>query len=323
MRCRLVGVGGCGCKVMQHLLNQGLLGVDYKRLTRRHFDSDIQCMVMDTDAQALEQTSVASKLQIGKQLTAVLVAGGDLGIGRLAALENREEIKQQLQGVWVTIIITGMGGGTGTGATPVIADIAREAGAFTIAVVTKPLNVEGTKRSKITAAALPELSQHVDSLIVFDNQKIADSVSTEQSIVNTFQLANNEIFNALMCICYGPFSSYIGFDWSDVEMVLRGQGYITVVHSVGQGKNFIEDAFYRTFKSPLIDQVDLKSITGAGVLVFVRVSPNFSITLWAKIDEEVQNWINEEADLKYCMLFDEKFSVDQIEFTIFLAGLQG
>ena len=99
--CRLVGVGGCGCKVLQHLLNHGLLGVDSKRLTRRH--ADIQCMVMDTDAQSLGQVSVASKLQIGKQLTAGLGAGSDLGIGRLAALENREDIKQQLQGVRVTI----------------------------------------------------------------------------------------------------------------------------------------------------------------------------------------------------------------------------
>ena len=305
---RVLGVGGGGGNTLQHMINQSLGGVEF--------------IAVNTDSQALNRSTAPLKVQIGVKLTNGLGAGCDPNKGRKAAEESKDDIKKLLQGSQLIFITAGMGGGTGTGAAPIIADIAQETGALTIAVVTKPFQFED-KRHRVNAeAGITELSKHVDSLIVIDNDKLLKNLGANISIINAFNEANDVLLNAVKGITDSITApGFINLDFSDIVTIMRGRGHAIIGNGVGQGANFVEDAVQRAIHSPLIDQVDIKSATG--LLVNARVNQNFPISKWAQINQEIQNYADEEADCKYGVVFDDQLAEDQIVVTILVTGISG
>ncbi|MCR5537310.1 MAG: cell division protein FtsZ [Succinivibrio sp.] len=303
---RVLGIGGAGGNSLQHMINESLSGVEF--------------IAINTDYQALSKSTSPLKVQIGVKLTNGLGAGCDPNKGRKAAEESKEDIKKLLQGSDMVFITAGMGGGTGTGAAPIIAEIAKETGALTVAVVTKPFKFEGKRHMVNAESGITELSKHVDSLIVIDNDKLLKNLGANISIVNAFNEANDVLLNAVKGITDSITNpGFINLDFADVQTVMRGRGHAMIGNGMGQGANFVEDAVERAIHSPLIEQVDISS--AAGLLVNVRVNPNFPISKWEDICNAVQQYADEEADCKFGMSFDESISEDQIAITILITGI--
>lgn len=305
---RVLGVGGGGCNALQYMINQNVNGVEF--------------IAINTDSQALNRSTAPLKVQIGVKLTNGLGAGCDPNKGRKAAEESKEDIKKLLQGSNLVYVTAGMGGGTGTGAAPIIAEIAKETGALTIAVVTKPFMFEGKRHIVNAEAGITELSKHVDSLIVIDNDKLLKNLGANISMMNAFNEANDVLLNAVKGITDSiTAEGFINLDFSDVITIMRGRGHAMIGNGVGQGANFVEDAVQRAIHSPLIDQVDIRSATG--LLVNARVNRNFPINKWSLICEEIQNYADEEADCKFGIIFDDDLGEDQIVITILITGISG
>ena len=236
---RVLGIGGGGGNTLQHMINESLSGVEF--------------IAINTDSQALAKTTAPIKVQIGVKLTGGLGAGCDPNKGRKAAEESKDDIKKLLQGSDMVFIAAGMGGGTGTGAAPIIAELAKESGALTVAVVTKPFKFEGKRHMVNAESGITELSKHVDSLIVIDNDKLLKNLGANISIANAFNAANDVLLNAVRGITDSITNTgFINVDFADVQTVMRGRGHAMIGTGVGQGANFVEDAVERAIHSPLI-----------------------------------------------------------------------
>ena len=305
---RVLGIGGGGGNSLQHMINESLEGVEF--------------IAVNTDAQSLSKSTAPLKVQIGVKLTNGLGAGCDPNVGRKAAEESKEDIKKLLQGSDMVFITAGMGGGTGTGAAPVIAEIAKETGALTVAVVTKPFRFEGKRHLVNAEAGISELSKHVDSLIIIDNNKLLKNLGANISILNAFNEANDVLLNAVKGITDSITNTgFMNLDFADVQTVMRGRGHAMIGNGVGQGANFVEDAVQHAIHSPLIEQVDISS--ASGLLVNVRVNQNFAISKWQEICDQIQSYADEDADCKFGLCFDDKLPEDQIAITILITGISG
>ena len=303
---RVLGIGGGGGNTIQHMINNDMKGVEF--------------IAVNTDTQALGKSTSPLKVQIGVKLTNGLGAGCDPNKGRKAAEESRDDIKKLIQGSDMVFITAGMGGGTGTGAAPIIAEIAKETGALTVAVVTKPFNFEGKRHMVNAESGITELSKHVDSLIVIDNDKLLKNLGANISIMTAFKAANDVLLNAVKGITDAITNpGFINLDFADVVTIMRGRGHAMIGNGVGQGPNFVEDAVDRAIHSPLIEQVDIKS--AAGLLANVRVNPNFPISKWEDVCNAIQSYADEEADCKLGMSFDETIAEDQVCVTILITGI--
>lgn len=303
---RVLGIGGGGGNALQHMINQSIGGVEF--------------IAVNTDAQALNASTAPLKVQIGVKLTNGLGSGCDPNKGRKAAEESRDDIKKLLAGSDLIFITAGMGGGTGTGAAPIIAEIARESGALTVAVVTKPFYFEGKRHTVNAEAGITELSKHVDSLIVMDNDKLLSNLGANISIISAFNEANDVLLNAVRGITdIITIKGFINLDFSDVETIMQGRGHAMIGTGAGQGANFCEDAIQRAIHSPLIEEVEIRSATG--LLAYARVNPNFPLHKWEQIMKEIQSYADEEADCKLGIVFDDQIQEDQIEITILITGI--
>ena len=303
---RVLGIGGGGGNSLQNMINESIKGVEF--------------IAVNTDSQALSKSTSPLKVQIGVKLTNGLGAGCDPNKGRKAAEESKEDIKKLIQGSDMVFITAGMGGGTGTGAAPIIAEIAKETGALTVAVVTKPFKFEGKRHMVNAESGITELSKHVDSLIVVDNDKLLKNLGANISIVNAFKAANDVLLNAVKGITEAITApGFINLDFADVVTVMRGRGHAMIGNGIGEGANFVEDAVDRAIHSPLIEQVDIKS--AAGLLANIRVNPNFPISKWEEVCNAVQSYADEEADCKFGMIFDESIAEDQVSVTILITGI--
>ena len=303
---RVLGIGGGGGNSLQHMINESLTGVEF--------------IAVNTDSQALKKSTSPLKVQIGVKLTNGLGAGCDPNKGRKAAEESKDDIKKLIQGSDMVFITAGMGGGTGTGAAPIIAEIAKETGALTVAVVTRPFKFEGKRHMVNAESGITELSKHVDSLIVIDNDKLLKNLGANISIVNAFNAANDVLLNAVKGITDAiTHPGFINLDFADVVTIMRGRGHAMIGNGVGQGANFVQDAVDRAIHSPLIEQVDIKS--AAGLLANIRVNPNFPISKWEEVCNAVQSYADEEADCKFGMIFDESIAEDQVSVTILITGI--
>ncbi|MGN0908522.1 MAG: cell division protein FtsZ [Succinivibrio sp.] len=303
---RVLGIGGGGGNALQHMINESISGVEF--------------IAINTDSQALQKTNAQCKVQIGVKLTGGLGAGCDPNKGRKAAEESRDDVKKLLQGSDMVFITAGMGGGTGTGAAPIIAEIARETGALTVAVVTKPFRFEGKRHMVNAESGITELSKHVDSLIVIDNDKLLKNLGANISIISAFNEANDVLLNAVKGITDSiTHVGYINLDFADVQTVMRGRGHAMIGNGTGKGANFVEDAVERAIHSPLIEPVDISS--AAGLLVNVRTNPNFPISKWTDVMSAVQAYADEEADCKFGLIFDDGLAEDEISITILITGI--
>lgn len=303
---RVLGIGGGGGNTLQHMINESLSGVEF--------------IAINTDSQALNKTTAPIKVQIGVKLTGGLGAGCDPNKGRKAAEESKDDIKKLLQGSDMVFIAAGMGGGTGTGAAPIIAEIAKESGALTVAVVTKPFKFEGKRHMVNAESGITELSKHVDSLIVIDNDKLLKNLGANISIANAFNAANDVLLNAVRGITDSITNTgFINVDFADVQTVMRGRGHAMIGTGIGQGANFVEDAVERAIHSPLIEPVDIQS--AAGLLVVARANPNFPITKLDEISSAVQAYADTEADCKFGLTYDDTMSEDEVAVTILITGI--
>ena len=302
---KVVGCGGGGNNAVNRMVDAGLRGVEF--------------ISVNTDRQALSQTNAQVKIQIGEKLTKGLGAGAIPEVGRRAAEESREEIASALKGADLVFITAGMGGGTGTGAAPVVAEIARDLGTLTIAVVTKPFNFEGKQRMKNAEAGIEELKQHVDTLVVIPNDRLLQVVNKGTTMLEAFRIADDVLRQGIQGISdLIAVPAMINLDFADVKTVMESGGMAHMGIGVGSGENRLVEAAKNAVASPLLET----NIEGArAVLINVTGGPDISI-----VDiNEAANLVMEAADPDANIIFgagiDETMG-DDVRITVIATGFE-
>ncbi len=301
---KVVGVGGGGGNAVKHMVSTGIEGVDF--------------ICANTDAQALTKISGATSLQIGSNITKGLGAGANPDIGRQAALEDRERIQEIIMGADMIFVTAGMGGGTGTGAAPVVAQIARDMGILAVGVVTKPFVFEGANRMKIAQQGILELSQHVDSLITIPNDKLLSVYGREFDLMNAFNGANDVLHNAVQGITeLITHPGVINVDFADVRTVMSQNGLGMMGSGIASGENRASLAAEAAVASPLLEDVN---ISGArGILVNVT-GTNLTLGEFEDIGAIISSFASDEAVVVMGTAIDPELE-DDLRVTVVATGL--
>jgi len=305
---KVIGVGGGGGNALNNMISQKLRGVEF--------------IVANTDAQAIERNMAESKLQLGADITRGLGAGANPQIGREAAESERQRMGEFLQDTDMVFITAGMGGGTGTGAAPVIAEVARELGVLTVAVVTKPFSFEGKRRMKQAEAGIAELRKFVDTLITIPNQKLIGAVGKNTSMLEAFRKADDVLLQAVRGIAeLITHTGYMNVDFADVKAVMsETRGVAMMGSGSATGESRAIEAAERAISSPLLEDIDIHGAQG----ILVNVTGNEDMTL-AEYDEAVSiihNMADEDANIICGMVYDQD-SDDSIRVTVVATGLSG
>jgi cell division protein FtsZ len=303
-RIKVIGVGGGGGNAVNRMVQAGFDGVEF--------------VVANTDLQALRTNAATVKLQIGSKLTKGLGAGADPNVGRQAALEDTEKIIQALDGADMIFVTTGLGGGTGTGAAPVIASLASELGALTVAVVTKPFHFEGNKRRKQADAGLVELKTAVDTLITIPNQRLLAVVDRGTPLVEAFKIADTVLLQAVQGISdLILVPGLINLDFADVRTIMAGMGMALMGAGVGKGEHRALDAAQKAVASPLLDET---SIDGArGILINFTGGSDLSLHEVEEAARIVQEAAHEEAHIIFGAVIDPSLQ-DEVRITVIATG---
>lgn len=304
---KVIGVGGGGCNAINNMIANAIKGVEF--------------ISANTDAQSLQNNLAPKRIQLGSKLTKGLGAGANPDIGRSAALEEREAIADAIRGANMLFITTGMGGGTGTGAAPVVAEIARELGILTVAVVTRPFEHEG-KRINVAKEGLSVLKQHVDSLIVIPNDKLMTALGEDVTVREAFRAADNVLRDAVAGITEVVTSpGMINLDFSDVRNVMGMTGMAMMGSGQAEGVDRARLATEQAISSPLLDDVTLEG--ARGVLVNITTAPNgLTMREYREIMGIVSEYAHDDAELKYGTAEDENMPEDAIRITLIATGLQ-
>ncbi|HEX7454615.1 MAG TPA: cell division protein FtsZ [Gallionella sp.] len=302
---KVIGVGGCGGNAVDHMIEQGVQGVEF--------------IAINTDAQALNRSLARTQLQIGAAITKGLGAGAKPSVGKAAAEEDRERIKEMIRGANMVFITAGMGGGTGTGAAPIVAQIAREMNILTVAVVTKPFAYEGN-RMRFAAEGIKALQEHVDSLIIVPNSKLMEVLGEDITVPEAFKAANGVLQGAVAGIAEvinAP--GLINVDFADVCTVMSENGMAMMGSAVASGPDRARIAAERAIASPLLEDMDL---TGArGVLVNITSTSSLKLREMDEVMACVQ-FAAEEATVILGSVFDETMG-DDLRVTVVATGLGG
>ncbi len=301
---KVVGVGGGGGNAVKHMVSTGIEGVDF--------------ICANTDAQALTKIDGATSLQIGGNITKGLGAGANPDIGRQAALEDRERIQEIIMGADMIFVTAGMGGGTGTGAAPVVAQIARDMGILAVGVVTKPFVFEGASRMKIAQQGIQELSQHVDSLITIPNDKLLSVYGREFDLMNAFNGANDVLHNAVQGITeLITHPGVINVDFADVRTVMSQNGMGMMGSGIASGEHRASLAAEAAVASPLLEDVN---ISGArGILVNVT-GTNLTLGEFEDIGAIISSFASDEAVVVMGTAIDPELQ-DDLRVTVVATGL--
>ena len=303
---KVIGVGGCGGNAVEHMITRGLSGVDF--------------MCANTDSQALKRSTARTQLQLGSTLTRGLGAGARPEIGRDAAMEDRDRIAGMIEGADMLFITAGMGGGTGTGAAPVIADIAKSLGILTVAVVTRPFKFEG-KRQRVATAGIEELTKKVDSLIVIPNDKLMDVLGEDVSVLEAFAAANDVLHGAVSGIAEvinNP--GLVNVDFADVRTVMSEVGMAMMGSAVASGPDRARNAAQQAVKSPLLEDVNLAG--ARGVLVNVTASAGLKMKEYHEVMNTIKEFTAEDAMVIVGTVLDEAME-DRLRVTMIATGLGG
>ncbi len=303
-RIKVLGVGGGGNNAVSSMVTtQAIKGVDF--------------VSVNTDAQALLTSQAPSKLQIGENLTKGLGSGSDPEIGKQAAEESREKIKQILLDSDMVFITCGMGGGTGTGASPVIAEIAKEVGALTVAVVTKPFLFEGTRRMVVAEEGIEELKKKVDTLIIIPNQRLLDVIDKKMTLLEAFQVADSVLGQGVQGISdLITTPGLINVDFADVRTIMTGAGSALMGIGVGSGENRAQTAARAAVSSPLLET----SVDGArGILFNIIGGSDLTMSEVSQAAEIITSAADADANIIFGATIDDKL-VDQIKITVIAAG---
>jgi cell division protein FtsZ len=303
---KVVGVGGCGGNAVDHMINNGVQGVEF--------------ITMNTDAQALKRNLAKVTLQLGTGTTKGLGAGANPEIGRLAAEEDRERIMEFVSGADMLFITAGMGGGTGTGAAPVVAEIAREMGILTVAVVTKPFAFEG-KRQKVAAVGIEQLKQHVDSLIIIPNDRLMQVLGEDVTYEDAFRASNDVLNGAVAGIaevinCPGM----VNVDFADVRTVMSENGVAMMGSATASGPERAQMAAEQAVHSPLLEDIHLSG--ARGVLVNITASHSMKLKEVHEVMNTIRSFTAEDATVIYGSVIDEAIG-DALRVTIVATGLGG
>ncbi len=302
---KVIGVGGGGGNAVSHMVTSGIEGVDF--------------ICINTDAQALKASKIKTSLQIGSNITKGLGAGADPEIGRQAAMEDRDRIIELIEGCDMLFITAGMGGGTGTGAAPVVAQIARELGILTVAVVTKPFQMEGSKRSMVADHGIAELTKNVDSLITIPNQKLLTVLGPSTTLLDAFKAANQVLQGAVQGIAeLITRPGLINVDFADVRTVMSETGMAMMGSGCAGGENRARQAAEAAVSSPLLEDINL---AGAhGILVNVTAGLDLSIGEFEEVGNIVKEYASEDATVVVGTVIDPDMS-NQIRVTVVATGL--
>lgn len=303
---KVIGVGGCGGNAVAHMIDKNVGGVEF--------------ICANTDMQALKKSQAKTVLQIGADITKGLGAGARPDIGREAALEDRQSIIEAIDGADMLFITAGMGGGTGTGAAPIVAEIAKEMGILTVAVVTKPFMFEG-KRTKVATEGLEELSKHVDSLIIIPNEKLMQVLGEDVPFLQAFEAANDVLHNAVAGIaeiinCPG----LVNVDFADVKTVMSEMGMAMMGSAMASGGDRARIAAEQAVASPLLEDVNLAN--ARGVLVNITTSSSFKMKEYYDVMNTIKAFTAEDATVIVGNVFDESLG-DNLRVTMVATGLNG
>jgi len=303
---KVIGVGGCGGNAVEHMIAKNVGGVEF--------------ICANTDMQALKKSQAKTVLQIGMGITKGLGAGAKPEIGREAALEDRDRIAEIIDGADMLFITAGMGGGTGTGAAPIVAEVAKEMGILTVAVVTKPFAFEG-KRGKVATDGLEELSKHVDSLIIIPNDKLMEVLGDDVTFTDAFKAANDVLHNAVSGIaeiinCPG----LVNVDFADVRTVMSEMGMAMMGSAVATGPDRAVLAAEQAVASPLLENVNLAN--ARGVLVNITASHSFKMKEYYDVMNTIRSFTADEATVIVGNVFDESMG-DGLRVTMVATGLNG
>jgi cell division protein FtsZ len=306
-RIRVFGVGGGGSNAVARMLQDGLAGVEFG--------------VLNTDAQAISASPAPLKIAIGSKITQGLGAGSDPSIGRQAALEDTEKIIEHLEGSDMVFVTAGLGGGTGTGAAPVVASLAKELGALTVAVVTKPFAFEGTKRRKQAEQGLAELASVVDTVIAIPNDRLLEQASDDVSVTEGFSLADDVLRQAVQGISdIITTPGLINRDFSDVKTIMSGMGYAMMGTATARGENAALAAAEKAIACPLLEA---GGVTGArGVLVNITGSKNLRLHEVNKACSLIRKaCANEDVEINFGVVVDDSMG-DEVKVTVIATGFQ-
>lgn len=302
---KVIGIGGGGGNAVSHMLASEIDGVEF--------------ICANTDAQALKGMESRSVIQLGMQITKGLGAGANPDVGREAAIEDRAQIESILQGADMIFITAGMGGGTGTGAAPIVAEIAREMGILTVAVVTKPFPFEGRKRMAIAEQGLKELAEHVDSLITIPNEKLLPVLGKNCSLLNAFSTANDVLLGAVQGIAdliIRP--GMINVDFADVRTVMSEMGMAMMGTGVAKGENRAREAAEAAVRSPLLEDVDLRG--AKGILVNITAGLDMNLGEFSEVGNTIEEFASDNATVVIGTVIDPEMA-DELKVTVVATGL--
>ena len=302
---KVIGVGGGGGNAVAHMLNSSIEGVEF--------------VVANTDAQAMTSCGSRTHLQLGGNVTKGLGAGANPEVGRQAALEDRERIEAMLEGADMVFITAGMGGGTGTGAAPVVAQLAKEKGILTVAVVTKPFPFEGRRRMQVALKGIEDLSQHVDSLITVPNEKLLSVLGRDVTLLNAFKAANDVLQGAVQGIAdLITAPGLINVDFADVRTVMSEMGLAMMGSGTARGDDRAQAAAEAAIKNPLLEDVNLNG--ACGILVNVTAGPNLTMREFDEIGRIIHDFASEDATVVIGTSLDPEMK-DDVRVTVVATGL--
>lgn len=302
---KVIGIGGGGSNAVEHMMREKIEGVQF--------------FAVNTDAQALYKNIVEQKIQIGNNVTKGLGAGANPEIGRSSAEEDREKLRSMLEGADMVFIAAGMGGGTGTGAAPIVAELAKDLGILTVAVVTKPFSFEGKKRIGFAEQGISDLSKHVDSLIIIPNDKLLKVLNKGISLLDAFSAANNILKGAVQGIaelitCPG----LVNVDFADVRTVMSEMGYAMMGSGIAYGEGRAEVASEMAISSPLLEDIDLSG--AKGVLINITASFDLRLDEFETVGNTIKSFASDNATVVIGTSLDQEIN-DGIRVTVVVTGL--
>ena len=302
---KVIGVGGGGGNAVHHMISNQAEGVEF--------------ICANTDAQALDNLKAKTILQMGSNITKGLGAGANPDVGRQAALEDRDEIAEILSGADMVFITAGMGGGTGTGAAPIVAEVAREMGILTVAIVTRPFPFEGKKRSSIAEQGIQELSESVDSLITIPNEKLLDVLGKEASLLEAFKAANDVLLGAVKGIAdLIMHPGMINVDFADVKTVMSEMGMAMMGTGTATGVDRAREAAESAIRSPLLEDVNLQG--ARGILVNITAGENLSLGEFSEVGDAVEEFASDDATVVVGTVIDPNLD-EEMRITVVATGL--
>ena len=301
---KVIGVGGCGCNAVNNMIAASLKGVDF-----------LSC---NTDIQTLKSSLSPSRVQIGTKLTRGLGAGGDPEMGKSAAQESEQEIRNSLEGADMVFITAGMGGGTGTGASPIVARIARDMGALTVGVVTKPFPFEGKRKMKQAETGEKELSEHVDALIVIPNNRLLSMAGKNVPMLQAFRMADDILTNAVRGISdLSNNTGLVNVDFNDVRAVMVEKGKALMGIGYGSGESRAQEAAQAAISSPLLEDMDIQG--AKGLLINITSGQDITMDEIHEASTLIQSAAHEDANIIWGVVIDENMH-EQMAITVVATG---